>query len=93
MNNEEKQEELKVAISDFIWEYELGKIGFGECVNKFSQFILLDREKQKQRMKEKIKGMGKRRLDSPRSFGDDEVVNVAPGYNQALDDILALLEE
>lgn len=36
MNNEE----LKVAISDIIWEYELGKIGFGECVNKFSQFIL-----------------------------------------------------
>lgn len=40
---------------------------------------------------EEIRGMKKKRLDSPRGLGDGQVVNVAPGYNQAIDDVLDLL--
>jgi hypothetical protein len=41
--------------------------------------------------REKIQGIKIKRLDSPRSLGDADVVNVAPGYNQAIQDVLDLL--
>ena len=40
---------------------------------------------------EVVRGMKKKRLDSPRGLGDGQVVNVAPGYNQAIDDVADLL--
>ena len=43
-------------------------------------------------IREKVKGLEKRRLDSPRSLGGGEIVNVAPGYNQALNEVLSLLD-
>ena len=39
-----------------------------------------------------VKGMGKRELKSPRSFGDGDTVDVSAGYNQALQDVLKLLD-
>jgi len=44
-------------------------------------------------IKERISKMGKNNLPSPRSFGDGDIVDVSAGYNQALSDVLKLLEE
>ena len=46
---------------------------------------------QRRELVEAVEGMGKKKLMSPRSFGDGDIVDVSPGYNQAVKDFLTLL--
>jgi hypothetical protein len=62
---------------------------FDDCYTDVEDFITniftqLERE---------VEGMKIKRLDSPRSFGDGEIVNVAPGYNQSVQDIINLIKK
>ena len=70
-----------------IRELEINVMGLTNLEKAISQSVLEEREK----IKTKITTMKKKRLDSPRSFGDGNIVDVSSGYNQAIDDILSTL--
>lgn len=53
----------------------------------FDKTLAAQKKQLLSRVLEEVKGMGKRRLESPRSFGDGDIVDVSPGYNQALEDL------
>lgn len=65
-----------------------GEIGsFRAIATLFRQELSSQKKQLLSRVLEEVKGMGKRRLESPRSFGDGDIVDVSPGYNQALEDL------
>ena len=58
-----------------------------------TQLITRARSQLKSEILDTIEGMKVRHLRSPRSWGDGEIVDNAPGYNQALSDLKGKIEQ
>ena len=107
-NNTGKDREGKPPILDYElnhgelkdWEVRFYK-RFGEGINynahpsvRVREFISDILAQDHTTLLERIEKMKKRELRSPRSIGDNEsTVDVSPGYNQGIDDVIALLKE
>src|SRR3990167_5205975 len=69
------------------WQEEQNKV-----VNSGRKLYQEGQKAEREKIIGEAEKMKLRRLNTPRSFGDRDIVNQAPGYNQALDDILHILK-
>jgi len=76
-----------LADSKIEWQEEQNRV-----VNSGRKLYQEGQKAEREKIIGEAEKMKLRRLNTPRSFGDGDIVNQAPGYNQALDDILHILK-
>lgn len=81
-------------MKEFDEKFPVGKYGITYVLTDALKFhIKMFSRKLIESVAEEIRVSKKHHLYSPRSLGDGETVDVAPGYNQAIDDVSLKVKE
>jgi hypothetical protein len=86
-------EKIEFCIIDFLCNNNyMGGFKAVEVAEKLAPEILIALSTLLQQVGEEVGKMKVKKLDSPRGLGDGDIVNVASGYNQAIDDVRSRLD-
>ena len=93
MENKDWREQFNEKFIQFENSIPVG--GFEQApYNRIKSFFESYLKSKQEEIEDEIEQMGKRKLLSPRSFGDNETtVDVSAGYNQALEDLKPIISK